>query len=519
MQNFTSKKIFQITFLFGVFLLAVSLPWSKFLMSVAQIILFTSWIVDGNIISKLRTFWKNKPAVFISSVFVLHIVGLSYTSDLSYGLDDVKRKIPLMLLPLVFSTSPQLSKNIFEKLLALFIASVVAASLVCSYIIFGFSEKKILQPQEASIFISHIRFGLLISMAVFSLGYFVATNRTFALKAVYAAAIIWLLVFLVMLESLTGLLSTLLISAAIIAYRVLKSKSALFKIGFAAAFIFGVVIVVNYMIRLNESVSTYSAIDLKLLPSTTKNGNPYTHDTLSKEVENGSPVWINFCEQELSEEWNKISELNYSGKDLRGNEIKYTLVRFLASKGLNKDAEGVRSLTAEEIQAIEAGIANVNYIGVFNPSARIQKILWELNNYVRGGNPSGHSVAQRIEFWKAALGIIKENPFIGVGTGDTFNEFRNYYDKTNSVLAMEWRLRSHNQVLAIGTAFGITGALWFLFALFYPLLDKKNLNYFYLTFFILALLSMLTEDTLETQAGVTFFSFFNSLFLFLYKKD
>jgi len=35
----------------------------------------------------------------------------------------------------------------------------------------------------------------------------------------------------------------------------------------------------------------------------------------------------------------------------------------------------------------------------------------------------------------------------------------------------------------------------------------------YLSFFIIAVISFLTEDTLETQAGVTFFAFFNSFFL------
>jgi hypothetical protein len=33
-------------------------------------------------------------------------------------------------------------------------------------------------------------------------------------------------------------------------------------------------------------------------------------------------------------------------------------------------------------------------------------------------------------------------------------------------------------------------------------------------FFIIIFMSMLTEDTLETQAGATFFAFFNALLLF-----
>ena len=159
-------------------------------------------------------------------------------------------------------------------------------------------------------------------------------------------------------------------------------------------------------------------------------------------------------------------------------------------------------------------------MSLFNPKARITKIVWEINSYLQGENPSGHSTTQRIEFWKASVMIIKENFFFGVGTGDVKNVFSEQYEKINSPLTKYFRLRSHNQFLAIGTAFGFFGIIWFLLALFYPLLKKKNrIDYFYVTFFIIAILSMITEDTLETQAGVTFFAFFNCLFLFARKEN
>jgi O-antigen ligase len=158
-------------------------------------------------------------------------------------------------------------------------------------------------------------------------------------------------------------------------------------------------------------------------------------------------------------------------------------------------------------------------MGMFTPAARIQKIVWEFNVYLKGGNPGGHSVIQRLEFWKAAIGIIRENPALGVGTGDVKNAFAVQYDKMNSPLAKEFRLRSHNQFLAITVALGLTGLIVFLVSLFFPLLaERKYRDYLYLMFFIIAFLSMLSEDTLENQSGVMFYAFFNSLLLFLYKE-
>ncbi len=515
----SNKGFIYYSYLFGIFLLAISLPFSKALISISELVLFLSWIVDKNLIEKIKSFLKNKTALILSSVFILHLIGLTYTTDFDFGLEDVKKKIPLMLLPLIFSTSPQLSKNIFEKLLALFTVSVLAASFICFFVLLGFTGKDILQPQDASVFMSHIRFALLIVIAIFILAFFIYEKKSFGIKILSSAIILWLIAFLIVLESATGIICITIISILLFVYFIIKTRNILLKIVFIFLFmLFGIFIkqIVFFTSKEFNSIS----IDNKSLLKFTKHGLPYSHDTTNKEMENGNYVWLYFCEKETAGEWNKKSKIQYGGKDLKGNEIKYTLIRFLTSKGLPKDSGGVNSLSEDEIHAIEKGIANVNYMGVFNPTARMQKIIWEINNSLRGGNPSGHSVVQRLEFWKAAIGIIKENLLFGVGTGDLDIAFAQQYEKTNSPLKKEFRLRSHNQFLATAVAFGIVGLIWFLFSLFYPMIkEKKYFNYFYFVFFVTAFLSMLTEDTLESQAGVTFFAFFNSLFLFGRKSE
>jgi len=520
MQNSSLKNISFYLYLFGIFLLAVALPWSNFLMSNAQIILLLAWLLGGDLSGKIKRFANNKTAIVVSSVFILHVIGLAYTTDFNYGLEDVRKKIPLMLLPLIFSSSTPLSKQLFERILLLFTLSVIMATGVCFYVLLGNSDKQILQPQQASIFISHIRFGLLISMSVFILGYFFIAKKSVSLKLFIFILITWLILFLLMMESATGLVCTIVVAVLLLLGFILKAKNVILKFSLMVLLLLGCFFTVKVFLSITDKLNNVSAIDKKQLPRHTKNGNPYIHDTISQGIENGNPVWLFICEEELTEEWNKKSSMPYYGRDLTGNEIKYTLIRFLASKGSHKDAEGVNALSEKEVKAIEKGIPNVNFIGVFNPSARLQKIIWEINLYVKGGNPSGHSVVQRFEFWKAAIGIIKENFLFGVGTGDTKNAFEYQYEKMNSPLAKESRHRSHNQFFAIGTAFGIIGISWFLISLFYPLLCKKNFqDYFYSTFFIIAFLSMLTEDTLETQAGATFFAFFNSLLLFCREKS
>ncbi len=111
-------------------------------------------------------------------------------------------------------------------------------------------------------------------------------------------------------------------------------------------------------------------------------------------------VWLYVATDELREAWNARSRYEFEGKDKAGQEIRYTLIRFLTSKGYRKDAEGVSKLTDQEVAMVEDGIASIVYVEKPNLYVRIYKIFWEYNRYQVTHNASGHSVMQRLEFWK-----------------------------------------------------------------------------------------------------------------------
>lgn len=192
----------------------------------------------------------------------------------------------------------------------------------------------------------------------------------------------------------------------------------------------------------------------------------------------------------------------------------------MAEKGYRKDAESVDKLTSEEIRQIESGVANADYLDNFNIRARISQVLQGYTSYRVNNNPNASSFIQRIEYWKTSVYLIKNKPVFGYGTGDLQNVFDQAYNDTNSKLLPEYRHRSHNQFLAIAIAFGLVGWLIFMLALIYPAVYLgKFSNYYFFIFFIIATISFLTEDTLETQAGVTFFAFFSALLLFNIGRD
>jgi len=98
------------------------------------------------------------------------------------------------------------------------------------------------------------------------------------------------------------------------------------------------------------------------------------------------------------------------------------------------------------------------------------------------------------------------------GTGDIHVAFQNHYEETSSKLLPQNRSRTHNQFMSMWIAFGIIGFLIFVLTQFYSLiLFIKKKQFQSVLIWLVLITSFMTEDTLETQTGVTLVVFFISL--------
>lgn len=518
MKSLLPQKAHYYIYIFSLLLLVTGLPLSKFLMSLSQIIMICNWILSGHLKSKLSAFFHNRAALVLSSLLLLHIIGLLYTSNLHYAFGDIRIKLPLLVLPLILSTSPALPRKSIHLILSVFIAAIVTGSIISTLILFNVIHRHVVDIRDISIFISHIRFALLICIAVFCCVYFIRSVSSKRLKLLYTVIPAWLFLFLIWMESVTGIAALCCVAGVLVIYRIAVIKNRTIRYSLLTAVTALIACSVYALCNMLGAGEKADAVDFAKLDTVTAEGNPYYNDTSSRAyTENGHYIWIYYCEQELKRDWYKRSKMDFNWKDQKGNVLRFTLARFMASKNLRKDAQGLRELSDEEIRAVERGITNVNYMHSSGLRIRLGELAWEIRLYEATGDANDHSLTQRFEYWKAAAGIIMEHPLAGVGTGDIKDAFDKQYEKTNSKLSPEHRFRSHNQYLSIAVAFGIIGLLWFLITLFYPVIKlHKVFDFLYISFFIVATVSFLTEDTLETQAGVTFYAFFNAFFLFVY---
>lgn len=516
----TPMPVHRYIFLGSIILLVVGMPTSTFLTSLPQIILAANWLLEGRLGEKMKRLWSNKAVLLLCSFFVMHLLGLLYTSSagMAYGMEDVQKKLPLLVLPLVFGTSTHtLTKKEIRAIMVFFMLSITYVTILGTYILM---TQKLDDIHEISPYVDSVRLAMMIVLSVFLLLDYVFKHKWSWLSLVLLLWAGWLFAFVFLVQSLTELIVSCVLAVLISGYHAWKQiKQKKMAFGLAFFITASVVIVgsVGYMVHFyNKYFPKPDKVVFSRLDKTTAQGNLYTNDTTNLGTENGHYVDIYICWPELKKAWEQRSKIPFDSNDIKGNQVKYTLIRYMASKGLKKDAEGMSHMTNHDIKAVELGMPNYAFSSLTSMPYRIYQVIWGFEDYRLGGNPNGHSFIQRLEYWKAALGIIKKHPVIGVGTGDVRIAFANQYNETHSKLTEKFRLRSHNQWLEIGVAFGIIGMIWLFLTLFYPAFKTRKIyTYAYFVFWVILMISICTEDTFETEAGATFFAFFNAFLLFL----
>ena len=517
-------------YLLGLLMVAVGLTLSPFLMGMSQFWLVLVWLVDGIVArgfkQKLSRFWHNKAAVLLVAFYLMHVVGLLWTSDFEYAMKDLRVKLPILVMPFVLSSLEPLDRKRFDLVMLVYVLSVFIAT---QFSFFRYVRHDYEDVREISRFISHIRFCLNIVFSMAVIGYYLYKRRiskgksmpSFGIKVVIDQFLMWLLLFwfayvIFIFESLSGyvILAAVVLATLLFAFlRWKKGRGWRVALGVSALMVIAAIVVAVWVVV--KPMVEVKSVDFSTLEKTTAQGNPYWHDTIHNPVEDGKFVGLYYNRNELREAWSQRSELPLEGVTVNGEVLEATLARYLTSKDLRKDAEGVMALTDEDVKNIEQGVANYNNWKHPGLRARLSSTVFEYNLYRRYNNPNGGSLSQRIEYTRASFHIIKQHPWFGVGTGDVPQAFAESYDEIHSPLKEEFRFRAHNQYLAIAVAFGLVGLAFFLFVLLYPwFASKRNHTYLYMVFLCVMLLSMFPEDTLETQAGATLFAFFMALLLF-----
>jgi hypothetical protein len=502
---------------FGAVVLAIGIPCSTVLMSIGTMILALAFLLEWNWKKKWQhlrlNFTANNHQVsrgkalihLCLAFFALHFIALLYSHDINYALNDIRIKLPLLVLPLVLGARTPFDAKQLRILLLLYVLTLFVTSIInfLSYQhILG--NKTYDDIRGMSQFGSHIRYGIQIGFAAGLSFYFI---RIFSKKWIlfWILLILWFVFYTYYSQILSGVIS-LLISLGMMAFEFLRKRSK--KLAFACLTLLASLLVIPIVYILIPVKKTHYS--LEKLHKYTAQGNPYTHDLRSDMFAEGKAIAVYVCEKELRSSWNSRAEVKYDSLDLKGYPVKFTLMRYLTSRDLRKDAEGVSHLSKNDIHDIEKGIASAaeSKSGLLG---RIEGIRYQLHH---PGEANGHSLWQRIEYWKTGGRILKKHWLIGVGTGDVQHAFDQQYAADHSRLLPENRHRAHNSYLTAWISFGVLGFLLFLWMIVWFLRIQWRAHYFPgFVFILISIVTFLIEDSLETQMGLTFFAYFFALFM------
>lgn len=511
LNRYFGSQIHSHIHLFLLCALAFSIPLSKFVMSLGMMLLALNWLLEGGFAEKWNRIKSNRLFLWLAAFYLLHALSILWSHNLAYGFHDLRVKAPLLVIPLILVSKPQLLRDSLKWILAAFAFSTVMVSIINfgSYMQW-FGPHFYDDIRGMSLFDSHVRFSLFVVFALVAL--FQLWRWKYLGLIPFLILFVWLHFYTYYSQVLSGTVALIGVYFTF-GFYVLYQKSRSIAFGSLFLILFAVVAGLAWIftpMTYDKSVYNFE----NLAHEQTAEGHFYAHSPDEICPETGKPIDIFVSHEELRREWNKVSDIPFDmGRDAKGQLIFRTLVRYMASMDLRKDAEGFTKLTQTDIRAIELGQTSQDENGL---RSRINGLRFQITNTV---DPNGHSFLQRVEYWRVGTGIAADNYLVGIGIGDVQDEFNKAYKAQNSLLTEEHRDRAHNFYLTILLSLGILGLLILLGSHF----DFLRVQFFQgelvgIAFLIIMAISYLVEDTLETQSAVTFFSLIYGLYAFYPKK-
>ena len=513
MLHKTTHRKFYLFFLSS---LAASICLGKFPMSVSLIGLTANFFLERDLLQKWSTIKKKKYLpIVLSGLFLVELIWLPFSEDIFIGLNVLRIKLPLLLLPIIIGSTPSLSKKELKIVVITYFAGLLVSTIWVYLVSVDLltTTKNSGTVRDASVFMSHIRYSILLSFSIMFLIYLsIKANLN---KVLSSVLLIWLVFILFKLATLTAICGLFVAILSCLPFLLKNNKNIYNKQLLTVIVIF----IISAIAYLTHTVKDFYLVKNEKRSSKKESvkGEKYLNDLNDHTTENGYYLWENIAPIELEKAWNNRSNLLFRGLDHKGQMLKATIYRFLTSKGLDKDSAGLSQLSNKEIALIESG--ETSFIHYNNLEKRIRSFLYEQENLKKSKDPNNQTTNQRKEFWKVGMSILSENQVFGYGPGGVKKEYKKYYKKSSTLLLPKNQLLAHNQFLTQAINLGILGFLMWTAILLYSFMRiKKDIKMLFVSYAVLMFFAFMSDDMLEVQAGVTIFSFFGTMMVF-YNPD
>ena len=470
------------------------------------VLLGVNWLMEG----RWREKWLMAKASRLLQAYLLFylilMIGMLWTQNQAAGWSLLQVKLPMLVVPLVMLTTRPIQGRQLKAILSFYSLIVIIVSMIAAVRMLVFND---MPYREAVPYISHIRFALNCCMVIFIM---VLTMKTTIMRLPFniirCIIVLWMLLFLVLIHSYTAFGVLILVTTVLLVRAIVKTPRRWPLLALWLLLLGG-----GTTLVLNEVRGYYALVPMAKQPlkEYTAGGHPYEHacDGL---IENGNYINNYVCRSELRPAWERRSTMPYDSLTVSGYSIESTLVRYLNNIGLTKDSVGVATMSAADVAAVERGVANPVYENGNPLRKMVYVMLLEREFYVHTKAVAGFTMLQRFELWRATWRVIRNHPAFGVGTGDAIDDMHAELVAMDSELAGTTK-KSHNEYLSLLAMVGFVGVslivgMFILSFLVRSVKYQKKNTALMLAWVLTILISFLTEDTLDTLAGILFCTYF-----------
>ena len=223
-----TEKIAQVQAMihyYGFLVIALSMPLPFYPINNIGIIIIGVNVIAGMILQKRFTS-KNSPWLWaLPTLFILYVIGVSYSDNTSAAWSSVERKLPLLLLPVAAMFFPAFDRKQLENIFKAFLAACVLISMFAVFtmlkrnidqgVAFEFYNNYYFSQDNlvAGVNFHHVYFSMYMSFCVVICLYFISSSSKVATTIIYGVTIIWSALFMLLLSGRMGIITLTIVLA------------------------------------------------------------------------------------------------------------------------------------------------------------------------------------------------------------------------------------------------------------------------------------------------------------------
>lgn len=142
------------------------------------------------------------------------------------------------------------------------------------------------------------------------------------------------------------------------------------------------------------------------------------------------------------------------------------------------------------------------------------RYISELKTDLTGDVKIIENTEPRLARWKILIELVKKSPIVGYGTGAERKSLKEKYFEQGLYISYLNEFNAHSQYLSILLRFGIIGLALFIYILYFGFVTAfRNRDIIFLSFLVMIAVVSVSENYLDMDRGIFFYSFFFSIFL------